>query len=187
MMAWGSAVQMKGFGLSLVSARYRFDGSLEIDDAFEDAAFEPLPGQLGEETFNGIEPGGRGRSEVEVEPRMPLEPGAHLWMLMRGVVVDDQMQFPRCRRLAVDLVQEADELLVPVARHALADDLPLEHVERGKQRCRAVTLVVVCHRPAAAALHRQSRLGAVECLDLRLLVNREHQRVLGWIDIKANN
>ena len=86
------------------------DRSLEIDDAFEDATFEPLPGQLGEETFNGIEPGGRGRSEVEVEARMPLEPGAHFWMLMRGVVVDDQMQFPPCRLLAVDLVQEADEL-----------------------------------------------------------------------------
>ena len=93
------------------------DSSLEIDDAFEDATFEPLPGQLGEETFNGIEPGGRGRSEVEVEPLVPFEPSADFGMLVRGVVIDDQMQFPPCRRLAVDLVQEADELLVPVTRH----------------------------------------------------------------------
>jgi hypothetical protein len=29
---------------------------LEIDDAFEDAALKPLPGQPGEEAFYGIEP-----------------------------------------------------------------------------------------------------------------------------------
>jgi hypothetical protein len=100
MMAWGSAVQMKGLRIVVSFGEVSVDRSLETDDAFENATFEPLPGQLGEETFNGIEPGGRGRSEVEVEPRMPLEPGAHLWTLMCGVDVDDQMQFPPCRRLA---------------------------------------------------------------------------------------
>jgi hypothetical protein len=55
------------------------------------------------------------------------------------------------------------------------------------QRRRAVPLVVVCHRPAAALLHRQSRLGAIERLDLRLLIDREHQCVLGRIDIEAHD
>jgi hypothetical protein len=52
------------------------DGGLEIDDALEDAAFQPLPGQFGEKAFDSIEPGGRGRGEVEMEPWVPSEPGA---------------------------------------------------------------------------------------------------------------
>ena len=32
------------------------DGGLEIDDGAEHAAFEAAPGELGEETFDGIEP-----------------------------------------------------------------------------------------------------------------------------------
>jgi hypothetical protein len=35
--------------------------------------------------------------------------------------------------LAVDPVEEADELLMPVAAHALADDRAVERVERGEQ------------------------------------------------------
>ena len=80
---------------------------------------------------------------MEMEPLVPLQPGADLGMLVRRVVVDDQMQLHSGRGLAVDLVEEADEFLMPMARHALADDLALQHVERGEQcRC-AVALVVV--------------------------------------------
>ena len=95
-------------------------------------------------------------------------------MLMRGVIVDDQMHLALGRGFAVDLVEKADELLMPVAAHALADNLAVEHVERGEQGCRAVALIVMGHRAAAAALHRQPRLGAVERLDLALLIDRQH-------------
>src|ERR1700716_1775305 len=96
-----------------------------------------------------------------MEPLVPLQPGADLWMPVRGVVVDDQMQLRSGRGLAVDLVEETDEFLMPMTRHALADHLALQHVKRGEQRRRAVALVVMGHRPATALLHRQSRLGAV--------------------------
>ena len=49
---WGSAVQTKGFGLELVSARNRLDGSLQIDDGAKDAALEAAPGEFGEEPFD---------------------------------------------------------------------------------------------------------------------------------------
>ena len=65
------------------------DRSLEINNAFENPSFEPLPGELGKESLDGVEPGGRGRGELEVKPPMPFEPGADLGMLVRGVVVDD--------------------------------------------------------------------------------------------------
>jgi hypothetical protein len=99
---------------------------------------------------------------VEMKALVPAEPGANLGMLVRGIVVDDQMHLPSGRGFAVDLVEEADELLMPVAAHALADDLAVEQVERGEQRRRAVPLAIVGHRAAAAALDRQPRLGAIE-------------------------
>ena len=122
MMVWGSAVQSEGFRVFIGLGEVAVDSGLEIDDALEDAAFEPLPGQLGEEAFDGIEPGGRGRGEVEMEPRVPFEPGPHLRMLVRRIVVDDQMQFLPGRGLTVDLVEETDEFLMPMAGRQPASD-----------------------------------------------------------------
>jgi hypothetical protein len=75
------------------------------------------------------------------------------------------------------LRRSSDRALEQVADLAL-QDTAVEHIERGEQGRRAMPLVVMRHRPAAALLHRQPRLGAVERLDLRLLVDRLHQRVL---------
>ena len=91
------------------------------------------------------------------------------------------------RHLALDAVEEADELLMAVALHVLADDRAVEHVERGEQRRRAVPLVVVGHGAGAALLHRQAGLGAVERLDLRLLVDRQHHGVGRRVDIQADD
>jgi hypothetical protein len=73
--------------------------------------------------------------------------------------------------LGFDGVEEADELLMPVALHTAANDSAVEDIERGEQRRRAVAFVVVRHRPGAARLHAQPWLGSVERLDLALLVN----------------
>src|SRR6187431_3165469 len=48
------------------------DRLLERHQGGETAAPEPLPGQLGKETFDGVEPGGGGRGEVEGPARVPL-------------------------------------------------------------------------------------------------------------------
>jgi len=50
--------------------------ALEIDDALEHDALDPLPGEFGEESLDGIEPGHRGWGEVEMKPLVPFEPGA---------------------------------------------------------------------------------------------------------------
>jgi hypothetical protein len=50
-----------------------------------------------------------------------------------------------------------------------------------------VLLVIVGHGLTAPRLARQSRLGAIERLDLALFVEREHHGVGRWIDIKPDN
>ncbi len=91
----------------------------------EHTAFQPPFRELGEEALDGIEPGGRGRREVEMEPWMTLQPCLDLVVLVGRVVVDDEMDFPVLWGLAIDLVEEADELLMSVALYALADDSEL--------------------------------------------------------------
>ena len=72
---------------------------------------------------------------------MPIEPGAHLGMLVGGVVVEDDVdRLVRGHRL--DLVQGADELLMAVALHVAGDHGGFEDVKRGKQRRGGVALVV---------------------------------------------
>ena len=46
-------------------------------------------------------------------------------MLVGGVVVDDRMDQLAGRHLALDGIEEADELLVPVSLHAATDHRPL--------------------------------------------------------------
>ena len=56
-----------------------------------------------------------------------------LGVFVGGVVVEDGMDGLSSRDLALDGVQEADELLAPVALHAAADDLALQHVKGGER------------------------------------------------------
>ena len=78
------------------------------------------------------------------------KPGVDLGVLVGAVVIDDQVQVELVGELAVERAQELQELLVAVARQALADDAAVERVQRGEQRGGAVALVVVGHRAGAA-------------------------------------
>ena len=133
----------KGLGVGVVVFEIIVDRPLEVDDGVEHAATDALSGDLGEEAFDQVEPGRRGRREMHVEARMPGQPRLDLGMLVGGVVVGDQMDIEVRCDLPVDPVEESDELLVPVLLHALADHPAVEHVERGEQGGGAVALVVV--------------------------------------------
>ena len=115
---------------------------------------------------------------MERPARMTAQPGMHLGVLVGGVVVDDGVEALPAETCALDGIQEADELLMPMALHAAADDLALQHVERREQRGRAVALVVVRHGPGPALLHGQARLGAVQGLDLA--TSHRRLRTTAW-------
>ena len=111
-MASAGLVQTKGLGSSLCSLEVAVDGGLKVDDRAEDAAPDALSGEFGEEVFDGVEPGAGGRGEVEDPARVAGEPGFDLGMLVGGVVVEDGVDQLAGRDLALDGVEEADELLV---------------------------------------------------------------------------
>ena len=121
-------------------------------------------------------------------PARPLgEPVADQQRLVGGVVVHDQMDVEPLGHVGFDLVEELAELGGAVACEALADHLPGCDVEGGEQRGRAMALVVMAHTRRLAWPHRQHGLAAVEGLDLRLLIDAQHDGVLGRGDIETDD
>ncbi len=115
------------------------------------------------------------------------QPGADLGVLVGAVVVDDQVDIQFFWDGLLDLAQEAQELLVPVARSALGHHLPGGHVQRSKQGGGAVADVVMRHALHVAQSHGQQRLSAVQGLDLRLLVDAEHHRLVRRVQVQADD
>src|SRR4051812_22241047 len=107
---------------------------------------------------------------MQMEARMLRQPSFDLRMLMRGVVVEDEVQLALGRCAALDELEELQPLLVAVTGLAGADDLAVSHIESGEKRRRSVPDIVVSKSPCATTLEGQSGLRAVERLDLALLV-----------------
>jgi hypothetical protein len=84
-------------------------------------------------------------------------------------------------------VEKGDEFLVAMASHALPDQRAVEDIESREQRGRAMPDIIMGHRPSPVLLYRQARLGAVERLDLRLLVDRQRQAVGRRVEIQSDH
>ena len=71
--------------------------------------------------------------------------------------------------------------------HAAAEHRAVANIEGGEQGGDTIAFVIVGHGPAFARLERQPRLGAVERLDLALLINRQHHRVHRRIHVEPDD
>ena len=131
------------FGGLVVLGEIVVDDRLQFGNTLEDAATDGISGNFGEKAFHLIEPRGRGWREVEVETGVPFQPPFDFRRLVGGVVIDNQVDIQAGKGLAVDPVQEANELLAPVALQTLPDDRAVEHVERREQGRRTVALVIM--------------------------------------------
>ena len=177
----------KGLGILVVTVDVLADGLDQFLDAAKSAAAEPVFGQVAEEAFHHVQPRAAGGREVHVETRMASEPALHLRMLVGRVVVHDHVDLFTSRDHIIDHAQELQPFLMAVPVVAHRNHLAFERVEGGEQRGRAIALVVVGHGSAAAFLHRQAGLSAVQCLNLALFVGAQHQGMLGWIQIQADD
>ncbi len=76
------------------------------------AALEAPFRQYGREPLHCVEPGRRGRGEVVLESGVTVQPLLDLGMLVNGVVVEDQVDDPVRRGLAIYRAEETDEVLM---------------------------------------------------------------------------
>src|SRR5947208_1394231 len=108
-------------------------------------------------------------------------------MLVRGVVVSDQMQIELARRLAVNLLEKAQPFDMGVARLGAGDQFAGQLDECGKQRDRAMPGIIVRHGAGALGRQRQAQLRAFERLALAFLVAAQHQRLCRRIEIEPDH
>ena len=137
----GADGPFEGFRILISVLDPGFDGGLELFDIVEDPSPDALSGDFGEQPLDEVEPGTGGRGEVQREAFVPRQPALHGRGLVGGVVVDDQMQIEIGGSLAVDLFEEVQELLGPMAGQAFADDRASRDIESRKERRGAVALV----------------------------------------------
>ena len=183
----GTGGPFEGFRILISVLDPGFDGGLELFDIVEGPTPDALSGDFGEQPLDEVEPGTGGRGEVQREAFVPRQPALHGRGLVGGVVVDDQMQIEIGEGLAVDLFEEVQELLGPMAGQAFANDRASRDIESRKQRRGAVALVIMGHGSGPALLQGQARLCAVECLDLAFLIDRKHERLLRRVEIEPDD
>ncbi len=143
-------------------------------------------GDEAEPDLHLVQPGGvRGRV-VNVNARVARQPGFDLGVLVGGIVVGDQVQFEFGGHAGFDLSDKGEELLVALTRTASRQNLPGGGVQRGEQRRGAVATVVVGNPLDITETERQQGLGALQRLDLRLLVDTQHHGMVGRIQIQPD-
>ena len=115
-----------------------------------------------------------------------VQPLLHIWSCVGGQVVQYDVNGFSGMRLYSSL-QEVKKVLPVPGLLALAEDFPGVHVERGEQIGGAVPHVVVRLLRRFAKFEGQRRLGSVQRLDLRLLVDAEHDGATRRVQVQADN
>src|SRR5260370_210471 len=127
------------------------DGGFEFGDAFEDAASDAFCSDAPEEALDLVEPRRRCWGEVHMKTGMSLEPRLNLGVLVRGVIVGNQMHIKPLGCVAIDHAQKFEPFLMAMSLHALANDAARGDVEGGKQ----------CRRPIAFEATSPSRMAQI--------------------------
>jgi len=91
------------------------------------------------------------------------------------------------RDIGVDMFKKIEILLVAMAFFAAGEDLAGGDVERGEERGRAVADIVMGHAFDITQTHGQNGLGAVQRLNLALLVDAQDHGVVGRMEIQPDD
>ena len=134
-----------------------------------------------EPDFHLIEPRGIGWSEVHVESWPCGEPAFHSPMLVRGVIIHNDVHLQVLRHVVFNLPEKTQILLMPVARSTFREHLAVGGVQRGKQRGGSVTSIIVGHSFDITQSQRQHRLGAFQRLNSALLIHSQNHSIFWGI------
>ena len=162
------------------------DLGVEVLNGGEDSSADGRTVDDGEEDLDHVEPGGAGGGEGDVDVRGGLQPGAHLGGLVGCVVVHHQVQL-LVGVGARDLAQEDEQLGTAVAGLAGGCDAADDDLQGGEQGGGGVLGAVVGAPLDPARLHGQHRGGAVQGLDLRLLIDAQHHGIVRGRQVQAHH
>ena len=108
-------------------------------------------------------------------------------MFVSGVVIDDEMDVEGVGHIAVDLTQESEELLMTVSRMTTGDDFAGGDIESGEQPGGAVAFIVMSDAFEGAEAHGEDGLSSLESLNRGLFIDREHDGVVGGIEVETDD
>src|SRR5262245_14795885 len=177
----------EGLGSSVGDLDVAADGRFELPRAAVHAAAQLLLREGGEPSLDQIDPRATGWREMDVKPRMPHQPAMNQWRLVRAGIVDDEMHSEAWRDGRVDRRQEGAELARAMALMELTDDFAALGIECGKQRGGAVPRIVMRPPFGLPGAHRQHRLRAIKGLNLRLLVDAEHEGFVRRVEVEPDD
>src|SRR6266849_3698998 len=162
------------------------NGGFKVAGAAKDATPQLLRGQESKPTLDEIEPRSACWGEVKMKTWALQQPALNGGRLMSTVVVEDQMDVKPWWHLGLDLVEELAKLDRAMAPVELANNLASLSVQGGEQRSGTVALVIMNPAFCLTRSHGQNWLRAIQSLNLRFLVNAEHQSLIRRIHIKPH-
>ncbi len=159
----------------------------ELRHARVGASSQGVFGEQAKEALSEVEPRGVCGCEVKVEPRSLGKPAFDRRCLVRGEIVEHDVDVQLARNGCFALSEEFLELYRSMSRVALSEDFTCCGVECSKQVSRSMPNVVVGLSLGLAQAHGQDRLSTLERLNLRFLVDAQDDRVIRWVHIQTNN
>ena len=115
------------------------------------------------------------------------EPVLDAGVLVGAIVVDDEVDVEVRRHVGIDVLEEAQELLVAVSRPALGEDPAGGNIQGSEEGGGAVADVAVRDAFDVAQPERQEGLGALQRLGLALLVDAQHRGMVGRMEVEADD
>ena len=124
---------------------------------------------------------------MEVKPRVAFLPAFDLLVLMGGVIIADDVNLLAGGCITANQVKKSNPFLMPVPVHTSPNDLAIGGVHGREQRGGSVSLVIMGHGLATPFFERQSRLRAIQGMNLTLSVAGEDLGMRRRIEIETHN
>ena len=163
------------------------DFAREVALGSEDAARDQVTLDLGEPVFDLVQPRRIGGREVQMDFGMIGEELLNPTRLVGREIVENDVDLFASALAGDDCPQEGYEVLAGVAFHGFPKDLSGPRVESREERQGAVAVVLEPMPFEAAGAQGQNGVKAIQGLDVGLLVNAKHRRMLRRIEVEANH
>jgi hypothetical protein len=122
-----------------------------------------------------------------MEPWPCSKPAFNSQMLVRGVIIHDDVHLQVFRHVLFNLPEKTQILLMPMTRSTFREHIAVRRVQCGKQRGGSVASIIMGHSFDITQAQRQHRLGAFQRLNSALLIYAQNHCIFRWIQVQPYN